>query len=70
MGARLVAVTVPGMAYPSHLTGSQWALLEPVLVDRGLTAGAAAKLSRRHGVEVRRVGWADEQPVFRPIRHA
>jgi hypothetical protein len=41
-----------------------------VLVDRGLTAGAAAKLGRRHGVEVRRVGWDDKQPVFRPIRHA
>ncbi len=27
-----------------------------VLVDRGLTAGAAAKLGRRYGVEVRRVG--------------
>jgi putative transposase len=44
--------------------------LELVLVDRGLTAGAAAKLGRHHGVEVRRVGWDDKQPVFRPIRHA
>jgi transposase len=41
-----------------------------VLVDRGLTAGAAAKLGRRYGVAVRRVGWDDKQPVFRPIRHA
>ncbi len=40
-----------------------------VLVDRGLTAGAAARLGRRHGVEVRRVGWDDNQPDFRPIRH-
>ena len=44
--------------------------LELVLVDRGLTAGAATTLGRRHGVEVRRVGWDDKQPVFRPIQHA
>lgn len=44
--------------------------LELVLVDRGLTAGAAARLGRRHGVEVRRVGWDDKQPDFRPIRDA
>ena len=44
--------------------------LELVLVDRGVTARAADKLGRRHGVEVRRVGWDDKQPVFRPIRHA
>ncbi len=41
-----------------------------VLVDRGVTARAADKLGRRHGVEVRRVGWDDKQPVFRLIRHA
>ena len=40
--------------------------LELVLVDRGMTAGAATTLGRRHGVEVRRVGWDDKQPVFRP----
>lgn len=44
--------------------------LELVLVNRGMTAGAATTLGRRHGVEVRRVGWDDKQPVFRPIRHA
>jgi transposase len=44
--------------------------LELVLVDRGVTAAAAAKLSRTHDLEVRRVGWDDKQPVFRPIRHA
>jgi hypothetical protein len=44
--------------------------LELVLVDRGVTAAAARKLSRGHAVEVRRVGRADKQPVFRPIRHA
>lgn len=44
--------------------------LELVLVDRGMTAGAATTLGSQHGVEVRRVGWDDKQPVFRPIRHA
>ncbi|MDT5008593.1 MAG: hypothetical protein QOH57_210 [Mycobacterium sp.] len=44
--------------------------LELVLVDRGVTARAADKLGGRHGVEARRVGWEDKQPVFRPIRHA
>ena len=41
-----------------------------VLVDRGVTAAAADTLGRRHALEVRRVGWDDKQPVFRPIRHA
>jgi hypothetical protein len=44
--------------------------LDLALVDRGVTAAAAAKLRRRHQVEIRRVGWEDKQPVFRPIRHA
>jgi len=44
--------------------------LELVLVDRGVTVRAADKLARRHGVEVRRVGWDDKQAAFRPIRHA
>lgn len=44
--------------------------LELVLVDRGVTATAARTLGRAHDVEVRRVGWDDKQPVFRPIRHA
>jgi putative transposase len=44
--------------------------LELVLVDRGVTAGAARTLGRDHALEVRRVGWDDKQPVFRPIRHA
>jgi hypothetical protein len=43
---------------------------ELVLVDRGVTARAATTLGRHHGVEVRRVGCDDKQPVFRPIRHA
>ncbi len=33
-------------------------------------AAAARTLGRDHDVEVRRVGWDDKQPVFRPIRHA
>jgi hypothetical protein len=41
-----------------------------VLVDRGVTAAGARGLGRRQGLEVRRVGWDDKQPVFRPIRHA
>ena len=44
--------------------------LELVLVDRGVTAAAACTLGRHDNVEVRRVGWDDKQPVFRPIRHA
>ena len=44
--------------------------LELVLVDRGVTAAAARDLGRDHDLEVRRVGWDDKQPVFRPIRHA
>ena len=44
--------------------------LELVLVDRGVTAAAARTVGRDHAVEVRRVGWDDKQPVFRPIRHA
>ncbi len=44
--------------------------LEAVMVDRGVTAAAARTMGRRRGLEVRRVGWDDKQPVFRPIRHA
>jgi hypothetical protein len=44
--------------------------LELVLVDRGVTAAADRKLGRHHDLELRRVGWDDKQPVFRPIRHA
>jgi putative transposase len=44
--------------------------LELVLVDRGVTAAAARKLGRRQSLQVRRVGWDDKQPLFRPIRHA
>ncbi len=44
--------------------------LELVLVDRGVTAAAAHTIGQDHGLEVRRVGWDDKQPDFRPIRHA
>ena len=44
--------------------------LELVLGDRGVTAAAGCTLSRLHDLELRRVGWDDKQPVFRPIRHA
>ena len=39
-------------------------------MDRGVTAAATRALGRDHDLEVRRVGWDDKQPVFRPIRHA
>ena len=44
--------------------------LELVLVDRGVTAAAAREFGRDYDLELRRVGWDDKQPVFRPIRHA
>jgi transposase len=36
----------------------------------GVSAVAARTLGQHHDLEVRRVGWDDKQPVFRPIRHA
>jgi hypothetical protein len=54
-----------------HLTQHGFtARLELVSVDRGGRSDAARDLGREHDVEVRRVGWDDKQPVFRPIRHA
>lgn len=54
-----------------HLSGQGvTGRLELVLVDRGVTAAAARALGRDQGLEVRRVGWDDKQPAFRPIRHA
>lgn len=44
--------------------------LDLVLVHRGVTAAAADALGSRHALEMRRVGWDDKQPVFRPMRHA
>jgi putative transposase len=34
------------------------------------TAVAARTLGRHPDLEVRRVGWDDKQPTFRPVRHA
>jgi putative transposase len=39
-------------------------------VDRGVTATAARALCRHHDLQLRRVGWDDKQPVFRPVRDA
>ena len=36
----------------------------------GVTEAAARKLGSDYDLELRRVGWDDKQPVFRPIRHA
>ncbi len=44
--------------------------LEVVLVDRGTSAKAAALMSRRFGLEVRRVFWPDKAPEFRPLPYA
>jgi putative transposase len=41
--------------------------LELVLVDRGTTARAARRMSRRCGLEVRQVFWPGRAPTFRPI---
>ncbi len=78
-GLPVAAVVVPASTHENrasdlmleHLTQQGVTdRLELVLVDRGVTAAAATNLSREHDLEVRRVGWDDKQPVFRPIRHA
>jgi len=35
-----------------------------------MTLTASRTLGLPHDLELRRVGWDDKQPVFRPIRHA
>ena len=79
IGLPVAAVVVPASTHENrasdlmleHLTQQGiTARLELLLVDRGVTAAAARDLSREHEPEVRRVGWDDKQPVFRPIRHA
>lgn len=78
-GLPVAAIVVPASTHENrashlmleHLTqqgATDW--LELVLVDRGVTAAATRDLGRAHDVEVRRVGWDDKQPVFRPIRQA
>ena len=78
-GLPLAALVVPASTHENraselmleHLTRQGvTGRLELVLVDRGVTAAAARAVGRDHDVEVRRVGWDDKQPVFRPIRHA
>jgi putative transposase len=78
-GLPLGALVVPASTHENrtsqlmleHLAGQGvTGRLELVLVDRGVTATAARDLGRAHGLEVRRVGWDDKQPVFRPIRQA
>ncbi len=78
-GLPLGALVVPASTHENrttelmleHLTSQGvTARLELVLVDRGVTAAAARELGRDYDLELRRVGWDDKQPVFRPIRHA
>jgi hypothetical protein len=78
-GLPVAAVVVPASTHENrasdlmveHLTQQGVTdRLELVLVDRGVTAAAARNPSRDYNLEVRRVGWDDKQPVFRPIRHA
>jgi putative transposase len=78
-GLPVAAVVVPASTHENratelmleHLTRQGVTdRLELVLVDRGVTAPAARALGRDHDLEVRRVGWDDKQPTFRPIRHA
>ncbi|MGZ4518340.1 MAG: transposase, partial [Mycobacteriaceae bacterium] len=78
-GLPVGALVVPASTHENRATelmlehlsrqGVTWRL-ELVLVDRGVTAAAARTLGRHHDLELRRVGWDDKQPVFRPIRHA
>jgi hypothetical protein len=49
-----------------HLAVACGAQIQLALVDRGVTAAAAAKLGRHHDLHVRPVGWEDKQPVFLP----
>jgi putative transposase len=62
-------VTVAGLLDLLHAQG-QAGRLQVVLVDQGTTENAAARMSAGWNVEVRRVGWPDKQPQFRPIAHA
>lgn len=67
-GFPVAAVVVPASTHENrasdlmleHLTQQGFTdRLELVLVDRGVTAAAARNVSRGHDVEVRRVGWDD-----------
>lgn len=78
-GLPLGALVVPASTHENHASELMLEYLaqqgvterlELLLVDRGVTAAAAIRLGRQHHLEVRRVGWDDKQPVFRPIQHA
>ena len=75
-GLPMAAVVVPASAHENvatavlmdQLTAVGCAdRLEVLLVDRGTSVRAAASIGKAHGIEVRRIGWDDKQPVFRPI---
>jgi hypothetical protein len=81
VAARVVPASTPEaraveLLLEDMTAASQAERLELVLVDRGTSKRAAARISARFGVEVRPVGWETPQPgvagrrVFRPIRHA
>jgi len=44
--------------------------LGALVVPASTHENSTGELGRALGVEVRRVGWDDKQPVFRPLRHA
>ena len=56
------ASTWADRASPTGSSWSWWTVESP--------PPRARTLGRDHDLEVRRVGWDDKQPVFRPIRHA
>ncbi len=81
LAVRVVPASTPEAATVELLLEDMFAAgqaerLELVLVDRGTSKRAAARLSARFRVEVRPVGWdapqldASGRRVFRPIRHA
>jgi putative transposase len=78
-GLPLGAMVVPASTHENHASELMLEYLshqgvterlELLLVDRGVTAAAANRLGRQHHLGMRRVGWDDKQPVFRPIQHA
>lgn len=78
-GLPLAAFVVPAGTHENdavagilnELTAAGYAdRLELVLADYGVTARTAAKLSRKYGLRLDRVGWPDKSPVFRPIHLA
>lgn len=75
LAACVVPASTPENAATERLvddmvTSGQAHRLEVVLVDRGTSVKAAGSISRKHGLDVRRVGWPVKSPTFRPIAHA